>query len=157
VREVTIQPAASSQRPLAWDALLAIGLLVTTMVIAMVLMSTLILLPPKLEGPFAVPLMAGAVIAGCFTSRRLLRNWLSAMAHHRAALLASSLMGCAGLFLSGLALAPWPDLLSDEVLKSGPSMFFAEWAKTFVPWAVGSAAAFAVLRLDPPFRAASQH
>jgi hypothetical protein len=78
----------------------------------------------------------------------MLRGLLSDRVHSRAWLILSAALGSLGAYFTGMALGPWPDLLSDDVLGKGRTVLFLEAAKTIIPWLAGALVAFAALRYD---------
>jgi hypothetical protein len=149
VPRVTTEPASGERRPMLWDAFLALALIGTSTATAALLMGLVVLGAPSLGDP-PPPLIAGVAYGGgCLVGVRLLRSWPSSQAHSRSWLVAATMLGCGAVYCAGVLLGPWPDLLSEEIVKAGPTAFYLEAARGFVPWLVGAAVTCGSLRYDP--------
>jgi hypothetical protein len=134
----------------AWDVVLAFVLVIATNVLAaigLLLAATALSRLDELASPL---LVAVGWLPAALISAWVLRDWPTGNIHSVRALFAAAVMCGAAEYGIVHALAPWPDLLSDEVLREGSSLFFLEAVKGFLPWLGGVAMAFAVLRQDAP-------
>ncbi len=87
-------------------------------------------------------------LVGCLFAVELLKAWPAARAHSRRCLALSAVLGCAAGSVTIIGLAPWPDLLSAEVMRADRWAFCVKWSRVFVPWLAGAVVAFSVLQLD---------
>ena len=137
------QPGIDSER--AGDAVLATALVVVANVVAMGVIGVVVLALRATDQPTPLLLSVAALAAGSLASSYIPDRWLRRR-HPRRTLLAASIVACACLCLSGYALRPWPDLLSDEMVGAGQLRFLVEMLKTPVPLLSGIVAGFGVLR-----------
>jgi hypothetical protein len=147
---LTCDPGALPRWPVAWDVSLSVGLVIVTALAAGVLSlsaaAVRTLGVPNIGTPAPVVIAAGVTVAASILAPRVLQKWSNARRYSRHWLTLAALLGGAAGALAALALAPWPDLLSDEVAKRGEAAFLFEGVKTFVPWVVAVLAAFVTLR-----------
>jgi hypothetical protein len=104
---------------------------------------------PNATIPAATVVAIVLFVVGASLGVSVLSSWPSARVHSRRWLTLSGILGTMGAYLTANALGPWPDLLSDEVIRGGSVRFCVEVVKTFVPWLAGAVVAFAALRYDP--------
>jgi hypothetical protein len=153
---ITPDPAGVSRRPVAWDVSLSVALVITAAFAAGVTAGVLSLgaagvgaLGVPSVGTLTPVVIAAGVVAASILAPRVLHAWWNARRYSLAWLTLTALFGGATGALTGFALAPWPDLLSDEVAKRGEAAFLLEGIKTFLPWLAAVLAAFVTLRSAP--------
>jgi hypothetical protein len=147
----------SRKQPLLWDATLSVELVIvtgfawvaSTVIFAMVAVGYRALAFPTIPNPGSLVVMASLALVASALGAKALGGWRNARGHSRRWLILAAFLGTAAAVLTGEALQPWPDLLSDEVARAGQTRFFLEVGKTFVPWLAAALAAFAILRTDP--------
>jgi hypothetical protein len=143
----------SSRKPAAsWDLFLGLALAVIAPLLSVMLVAGASLIAWAVRRPGGEPPTAALLVLGVFggsiLASRVVRRWPSARVHSRAWLVLSGAMACGAAYLGTVALAPWPDLLSEEVARAGQARFYLEMIKPAGPWLVAGLAAFGVLRFD---------
>jgi hypothetical protein len=136
-------------RPVAWDALLAIALTALGILSSFAFVGVVAVAAGRGQGHWAPTLAISACALVGLVCARSIRNWPSTRVHRAAWLALSTALAVGVAWLANMWLAPWPDLLSDEVISGGPIRFNGEAVKSFVPWLAGALAAFVFLRYDP--------
>jgi hypothetical protein len=144
----TQEPGGSPRRGAVGDGLLSLVLVLVSSLVGIPLLALVAFGVPSLGASrvemLAVPcLLVGSALAGW-----IFRGWPSGRLHSRAWLTLSAVLGSLGAYFTGMALGPWPDLLSDEVLSRGQLAFILEAAKVVIPWLAGSVVAFVALRYE---------
>ncbi len=98
--------------------------------------------------PASAVLIMGLFV-GSVLAARTVKRWPSGRVHSPAWLVLSGIAACGGAYVAVVALAPWPDVLSDEVIRAGQVRFYYEMVKTGIPFVVAVVAAFGLLRYGP--------
>jgi hypothetical protein len=94
-------------------------------------------------------LLVLAVGPGSIVASRFLKRWPSGRIHSSTWLALCGAIACGAAYAAGVALAPWPDLLSDEVAQAGQVRFYYEMVKTGIPFLVAGLLVFGLLRHEP--------